>query len=217
LSGLTLRSSLRSSLRRTYRSTGPQSVLPLVAGLLLIALFAAGLGVGQLLGLPTPWNFGGERTSDAGVLQRSPPTRVAIPAIQVRAPVVGVGRAADGSIATPSIDTPDEAGWYRLGPTPGERGTAVIVGHVDTANRPAVFQKLANLKRGKVIEVTREDRKVAAFAVDSVERFPKTAFPADRVFAAGDSSHLVLVTCGGAWVGGDIGYADNVVVFASLR
>jgi len=188
-----------------------------MAGLLLIALFAGGLGVGQLLGLPTPWNFDGVRASDAQVLHRSPPTQVAIPTIDVRAPVVGVGRANDGSIATPSIDAPDEAGWYRLGPTPGERGTAVIVGHVDTADRPAVFQKLANLKRGKLVEVTREDRRVAAFRVDSVERFPKTAFPADRVFAAGDSSHLVLVTCGGAWIGGDIGYADNIVVFATLR
>lgn len=205
-----------SWMRRGFRDSGPQSVVPLVAGLLLVALFAAGLGVGELLGLPTPWSLGGVRPSDPGVLHRSPPTQVAIPTIDVRAPVVGVGRAPDGSIATPSIDAPEEAGWYRLGPTPGERGTAVIVGHVDTANRPAVFQKLANLKHGKVVEVTREDRKVAAFSVDTVERFPKTAFPADRVFAAGDSSHLVLVTCGGPWIGGDIGYADNVVVFATL-
>jgi hypothetical protein len=27
---------------------------------------------------------------------------------------------------------------------------------------------------------------------------------------------LRLITCGGRWVGGELGYADNVVVFASL-
>jgi Sortase domain len=194
---------------------GPPSLVPLIAALVLVGLFAGALGLGQLLGLPTPWQSGGPH-SDPGVLHRSPPTQVAIPAIGVRAHVVGVGRAADGSVDTPSLNTPDQTGWYRLGPTPGERGTAVIVGHVDTASQPAVFAKLAGLKPGKVIEVTREDRRVAAFAVTSVERFPKTAFPAGRVFAAGDASQLVLVTCGGAWVGGTEGYADNVLVFATL-
>ena len=52
--------------------------------------------------------------------------------------------------------------------------------------------------------------------MDSVERFPKIAFPADRVYGATDRSRLVLVTCGGAWVGGHVGYADNVIVFATL-
>jgi hypothetical protein len=27
---------------------------------------------------------------------------------------------------------------------------------------------------------------------------------------------LRLITCGGQWVGGELGYADNVIVFASL-
>ena len=55
---------------------------------------------------------------------------------------------------------------------------------------------------------------MATFTVESVERFPKTSFPADRVFDAADGARLALVTCGGEWVGGDTGYADNVIVFA---
>jgi hypothetical protein len=200
-----------------WRSSAPRSAVPLVASLVLIGLFAGALGLGQLMGLPTPWHFDPGRGSDAGVLQRSPPTRIAIPTIGVQAHIVTVAKETDGSIAAPSLNAPEQAGWYRLGPTPGEKGTAVIVGHVDTASRPAVFAKLANLKRDKVIEVTREDRKVAAFSVDSIERFPKAAFPAQRVFATGTGSHLVLVTCGGPWVGGAAGYADNVLVFAHLR
>jgi hypothetical protein len=187
-----------------------------VASLILVGLFAGALGLGQLLGLPTPWSFDRAPSSNGRVLHRSIPIQLSIATLGVQAPVVGVGKADDGSIAPPSLGRPDETGWYRLGPTPGERGTAVIVGHVDTASRPAVFQNLAGLARGKVIKVNREDRSIASFRVDSVERFPKTAFPADRVYAVSDKSRLVLVTCGGAWVGGTTGYADNVVVFATL-
>ena len=197
------------------RSSAPNSVLPLVASLVLVAVFAGALGLGQMLGLPLPWNFDWAH-HNASALQRSVPTRVAISTIGVRAPVVGVGQAADGSIAAPSIDKPDETGWYRLGPTPGERGTAVIVGHVDSASRPAVFARLATLSPGTTIDIFREDRRTATFRVESVQRTPKTAFPADKVFAAGDQSRLVLVTCGGAWVGGNVGYADNVIVYAVL-
>jgi hypothetical protein len=195
------------------RSSAPSSVLPLVAGLVLVALFAGALGVGQMLGLPTPWSM--HWTHD-GAMHHSVPTRISIPALGVQATVVGVGRAPDGSIATPSTDTPDEAGWYRLGPTPGELGTAVIVGHVDSADRPAVFAKLGTLTKGRTIDVSREDRRTATFRVDSIERTPKTAFPADKVFASSDRPRLVLVTCGGSWVGGAVGYADNVIVYATL-
>jgi hypothetical protein len=189
-------------------------MLPLVASLVLVALFAGALGLGQVLGLPTPWSV--HWPHGATALHRSPPTRISIPTIGVRAPVVGVGAAADGSIGTPALDKPDETGWYRLGPTPGERGTAVIVGHVDSADRPAVFAKLATLRPGKTIEVVREDRRTATFRVDRVQQAPKTAFPADQVFDDTDKARLVLVTCGGSWVGGNVGYADNVIVYATL-
>jgi hypothetical protein len=192
---------------------GSRTSVPLVAGLLLVGVFATAIGLGQSVGLPRlpSLSLGGDRTSG---MKPSQPVRISIPTLGVRANVVEVGRADDGSIATPVEDPVGTAGWYGLGPTPGEPGTAVIVGHVDTASRPAVFQRLGELKAGKVIEVSRKDRKVAAFTVESVERFPKTSFPADRVFDAADGARLALVTCGGEWVGGDTGYADNVIVFA---
>jgi hypothetical protein len=31
-----------------------------------------------------------------------------------------------------------------------------------------------------------------------------------------DVPRLALVTCGGEWLGGETGYADNVIVFAHL-
>jgi sortase (surface protein transpeptidase) len=130
--------------------------------------------------------------------------------------VVEVGKADDGSIAPPMEDPVHAVGWYGLGPTPGEPGTAVMVGHVDTDDQAAVFQNLHQIQAGKLIEVSRKDRRVATFKVDSVESFPKAAFPADRVLVHDDVPRLALVTCGGEWIGGETGYADNVIVFAHL-
>jgi len=198
-------------------SSGPRSVLPLIAVLMMVGLFCAGVGLGQLFGLPSLTSlssFWGRGSAEG--LNASTPTRISIPSLGVRAKVIEVGRAADGSIATPATDPAEATGWYRLGPTPGELGTAVIVGHIDTDSQPAVFHKLPELRKGKLIEVNREDRRVATFTVESVETFPKTSFPTDRVFEETDRPRLVLVTCGGTWVGGDIGYSDNVIVFATL-
>jgi hypothetical protein len=191
-----------------------RSPLPWIAGLLLLGVFATAIGLGQFYGFPS-FSWSSQHADDTG-LRPSAPIRISIPALGVRADVVPVGRADDGSIATPVEDPAGTAGWYGLGPSPGEDGTAVIVGHVDTASKPAVFSKLGQLTTGKLVEVKRKDRRVATFTVESVERFPKTSFPADRVFAETDSPRLVLVTCGGEWVGGSVGYADNVIVFARL-
>jgi len=205
-------------MRAVRANSGPRSTLPLVAVLTLVGVFCTGVGLGQIFGLPSlpgP-SSSGDSQRDAEGLSPSKPTRISIPSLGVRAIVIEVGQAADGSIATPETDPAEATGWYRLGPTPGERGTAVIVGHVDTASQPAVFHRLPELQKGTLIEVDREDHRVATFTVESVETFPKTSFPAGRIFDSTDQARLVLVTCGGPWVGGHIGYSDNVIVFATL-
>lgn len=189
---------------------------PLIASLVLIGAFTTAVGLGKALGMPLPSLSAEWPRSDAKVMAPSKPTRISISSLGIRAEVVEVGKADDGSIAPPAEDPAGTVGWYGLGPTPGEPGTAVMVGHVDTDSRPAVFHNLREIRVGKLIEVSRKDRRVAAFRVDSVESFPKDAFPADRVLVHSDVPRLALVTCGGEWVGGDIGYADNVIVFAHL-
>ncbi len=206
----------RISGRSLRRSAGLRTVAPLVATLTLVSLFCISAGLGQLLGLPGLPGIGGLWGASGEEMQRSIPTRISIPSLDVRAAVLEVGRATDGSIATPTSDPANATGWYRLGPSPGERGTAVIVGHVDTEREPAVFHRLTDLRKGKLIEVSRKDRRVATFTVESVEIFPKASFPVKRIFDVTDRPRLVLVTCGGAWIGGPIGYADNVIVFATL-
>ncbi|MEV1146049.1 class F sortase, partial [Micromonospora sp. NPDC049799] len=150
------------------------------------------------------------------VLPASPPVGIEIDTLDLEAPVHSVGLASDGAIAAPDSTRAQEAGWYDQGPTPGQYGPAVIVGHVDTNSGPAVFHELRQLGEGDRIEVTRTDRTVAVFEVNEVERFDKERFPTDEVFGDFSRPNLRLVTCGGRWVGGGTGYADNVVVFASL-
>ncbi|HEX6500064.1 MAG TPA: class F sortase [Micromonosporaceae bacterium] len=187
-------------------------------GLALIGLFAVGVGLGELHGPPAP-AAGSARVATvpaAKPIGRSEPVTITIRAIGVRAGVEPVGATADGSIGTPPVDRTDLTGWYRYGPAPGQSGAAVIVGHVDGPHGPSVFYRLGALKPGAVIEVSRRDHRVAVFRVDSVERFAKTSFPADRIFSGNGGARLRLITCGGRWVGGATGYADNIVVFATL-
>ena len=188
----------------------------IVAGCLLIAgLFALGIGVGQQIGLPLFQRAAKAPPGEFPVLDPSPPKQIRIPSIGVDAPVHAVGRESDGSIAVPSLKLRNEAGWYREGPSPGEYGPAIVVGHVDTKDRPAVFHRLKDLVPGARIEIARRDRTVAVFEVNTVQQYDKQALPLS-VYQDYTRPALRLITCGGNWVGGDTGYADNIVVFASL-
>ena len=194
-------------------SSAPRSRAPLCVLLVLLGLFAAGIGIGQAAHLRLP-DFTA-LLPGSGISSSAAPTRLTIPAVDMRAKVVGVGQAPDGSIDVPQQDPVGTAGWYKLGVGPGDPGTAVIVGHVDTKSRSAVFARLPELKPGDRIEVTRRNGRVVDFAVDTLERTPKTAFPAGTIFATAAKPRLALVTCGGAWVGGPVGYSDNVIVYAT--
>ncbi|MGW5668032.1 class F sortase, partial [Micromonospora sp. NPDC003776] len=146
----------------------------------------------------------------------SRPVSLSVPAIKVTAPITPVGQAKDGSVDVPPLTQHNQTGWYDRGAVPGEAGRAIIVGHVDTKSGPAVFYHLRDLKPGDRIEVTRSDRSVVTFMVDTVEYFDKANLPADRVYGDSGPPELRLITCGGEWRGGRTGYQDNVITFASL-
>ncbi|MEU4641918.1 class F sortase [Micromonospora sp. NPDC023814] len=204
--------------RRPPPGRRPWSV-PLAVVLVLVGVFATGAGLGRTAG-PFDWAAGAGESrparGESGALSASRPVRLSIPSIEVAAPVAPVGEARDGSIAVPPLDRADETGWYDRGPTPGEPGPAVIVGHVDTKSGPSVFYDLHRLRPGDTVEVTRADRSVVVFRVDSVEHFPKERLPAERVYGDEGPPGLRLITCGGDWLGGRTGYADNIIAFATL-
>ncbi|MGW2252892.1 class F sortase [Kitasatospora sp. NPDC001660] len=150
-------------------------------------------------------------------LKRSKPTRLRIPQIGVDAPFTELTLNPAGQLNAPPPDDKNLVGWYRGGVTPGERGNAVVAGHLDTADGPAVFLRLSRLLRGNKVEVSRADSTVAVFSVDSVETFAKNAFPDQKVYGKTPDAQLRLITCGGAFDKKGRGYLDNVVVFAHLE
>ncbi|MEV5973245.1 class F sortase [Streptomyces sp. NPDC051921] len=148
-------------------------------------------------------------------LARSRPTVLAVPAITIEAPVLGLGLDKAGRLATPPADNPGVVGWYSNGVTPGERGTAVVVGHRDTRTGPAIFLNLDSLAPGNTVRIARADGRVAVFTVDRVRTYAKSAFPDEEVYGATSRPELRLLTCGGTFDRKE-GYASNIVVFAHL-
>lgn len=134
----------------------------------------------------------------------------------VDAPLIGLHLAADGSLQPPPASESNLAGWYAEGTSPGETGTAVVTGHVDTARGPAAFFRLVELAPGAEIAVERADRTVVRFAVDSVVAYPKSAFPSGLVYSPAPRPELRVITCGGPYDRTRGGYRDNVVVSAHL-
>ncbi|WP_327182937.1 class F sortase [Streptomyces sp. NBC_01334] len=155
------------------------------------------------------------RGRSAPALPPSPPDRVRIPAIHVDAPLTGLALTPSGSLDVPPAEKKNLAGWYEAGTTPGETGTAIVAGHVDNADGPAVFYDLGALRKGSAIEVDRRDGSVAVFTVDAVEVYRARDYPDEKVYGAASRPELRVITCGGGYTK-STGYQGNVVVFAHL-
>ncbi|WP_230396482.1 class F sortase [Streptomyces blattellae] len=153
--------------------------------------------------------------SAASPLPPSPPDRIRIPSLRVNAPLMGLRLTKTGSLDVPPAGEKNLAGWYEAGTTPGETGTAIVAGHVDNADGPAVFYGLGAVKKGSTVEVDRRDGGVAVFTVDAVEVYAAKDFPDKKVYGAANRPELRVITCGGGYSRAT-GYQGNVVVFAHL-
>lgn len=148
-------------------------------------------------------------------LPRSRATRLAIDFLDVDAPVMNLRLDRQRRLPAPPDDDANRVGWYEAGPSPGQQGTAVAVGHLDTDTGPAVFAGLGELRRGRLVEVTRADGRVAVYAVDAIKSYEKDRFPNREVYGNRGRPELRLITCGGNY-DRRTGYSGNVVVFAHL-
>ncbi|MFJ2949486.1 class F sortase [Streptomyces sp. NPDC087226] len=149
-------------------------------------------------------------------LARSEPTRLLIPAIGVDAPFTDLAIDAKGRLEPPPAHDTNLVGWYAKGVSPGERGTAIIAGHVDTATSAAVFVRLGELEKGDRFRVLRADGSKATFVVDETESFAKDDFPNERVYADTPDAQVRLITCSGSYDHAVRDYTENLVVFAHL-
>jgi hypothetical protein len=142
------------------------------------------------------------------------PRRLRIPALGVDTRLERLGRDAD------TVEVPRDwqrAGWYREGPRPGGPGSAVILGHVDSPQGPAVFRGLAGLRPGTRVLVERADGSTVTFRVTRVAAFPRARLPVQQVYWPTVARELRLITCGGRYDRAAGGYQSNVVVFATAE
>jgi hypothetical protein len=187
-------------------------LLVIVVGSLAVAGIHRALGV---IDMATTPEAGVSTKPLTGAPLKIRPVQLRIPAINVAADVEGLGLNDDHTVEVPK--DPDDVGWYRLGPSPGRPGSAVILGHVDSTRGPAVFYRLSELERGDRVAVRLADGAVAHFKVARVVTYAIEDFPARRVYGrpAGDRPVLNLVTCGGEYDKAAGGYQANVVVYTT--
>jgi len=143
------------------------------------------------------------------VATQSTPVSLRIPALGASSSLSQLGLNADNSPQVPT--NYQEPRWYKLGPAPGQMGSAVILGHVDDKTGPAVFYKLGSLKAGDKVEVSLTDGSIVHFVVKTVATHLKTRFPSQQVHGSHGYSGLQLVTCGGRFDSVTGHYLSNVV------
>ncbi|MFJ5552849.1 class F sortase [Streptomyces sp. NPDC093225] len=166
-------------------------------------------GSALVLGLPAP---------HAPLPGAAPPQRVDVGSIGVQAPVVPRGLDKDGAIDPPPYEQPGTVGWFGSGTRPGAAGAALLVGHVDTRSKPAVFYGLSATQVGEKVRVLRADGVVAEFTVEEVRVYERDRFDAAKVYGprVPGRAELRLITCGGTYDKTAKEYTANVVVSAYL-
>ncbi|HEY0643465.1 MAG TPA: class F sortase [Nocardioides sp.] len=176
---------------------------------LVLALLALVVAPAAPAGTPAP--AAGPAEVGSGLAPRwhvtGVPVLLRIPSIGVEAEVEGI--AAEAGVLSPPAD-PALVGWWVAGARAGSRGGAVLLTGHTVHGGGGVFDDLAALERGDVVEVgTRAG--VVAYAVVSVRDLDKEqlASTAPSLFGSGGRPRVVLVTCAD-WDDGD--YLGNTVV-----
>ena len=132
------------------------------------------------------------------------------------APTDPVATDADGSLLPPRDVS--RLGWWVDSALPGEgSGAIVMTGHIDDVDQGEGFAaRFAGLREGDEITVTTADGSARQYRVDRLRSVSKNGqLPLDELNRLDGPETLVLVTCGGDFVGPPLGYANNDFVFAT--
>ncbi|OYD59846.1 hypothetical protein CGZ90_06630 [Fictibacillus aquaticus] len=143
------------------------------------------------------------------------PVSIEIPAIGVDAPVENVGELENGQMGVP--ENIDGVGWFEPGTKPGDRGNAVMAGHVDSKTGPAVFYKLDKLKPGDEVILKDKSDTVRTFVVTGKKSFPRKKAPVEDIFGFSYQSNLNLITCTGEFNRKARTHEERLVVYTELK
>jgi sortase (surface protein transpeptidase) len=145
------------------------------------------------------------------------PVQLSVPSVGINAPIEQVGTLANGDMATPIRNPWVDAGWYSDGPHPGEKGSAVIDGHLDRPHGyPAVFWYLRNIQVGDAVYVTERDGKQLRFHVTRIAYYTPQTAPLQDIFGNSSGIYLNLITCAGDWIPTQHQTTLRLVVYTTL-
>lgn len=141
------------------------------------------------------------------------PILLTIPRFHISVKIESVGLDSKNRMDIPKDFT--NVAWYNLGFKPGEKGSAVIDGHVDTpTGAPAVFAQISTLQKGDIISIQDSSSKTHSFTVTNVITYPYNQLPLQTIFNSIDKPRLNLITCAGIWDSVNKNYSERTVVFA---
>jgi LPXTG-site transpeptidase (sortase) family protein len=143
------------------------------------------------------------------------PATLEIPAIDLKADVEAVGLKKNREMAV--TESFEKTGWYENGYKPGEPGSAVIGGHVDSRNGPAIFYNLNKLSKGDELTVTSKAGESRTFVVTGKKEYPWDDAPLKSIFGYSHSSTLNLVTCTGDFDRSSRNYSKRLVVYTEMK
>lgn len=157
----------------------------------------------------------------ANAAAKSPPSRVAdpvrisIPRLHLDAPVQGRGTTAKGYMVPPT--SPWKVAWYLHGVRPGERGNAVMYGHINSrTSSTGVFTNLHRLRVGDRLIVTDQKKVKRTFRVTAMKYYPTAQVPLREITGESSATHLNLYTCAGRWNRWTRDYSLRLVVYTEM-
>ncbi|GAB2822167.1 class F sortase [Actinoallomurus bryophytorum] len=187
-----------------------------VTAVALVAVTAAGCGGGGKARAAGTRPAASPSSTAVKPLARSVPSRLRIPKLNIDSPIMKLGLNADRTIQVPPLNRLNMTGWWKGGPTPGEKGASVILGHNIGNGRASVFDKLGTLRPGDTVRVTRDNGSVATFEITRLEQIAKSRFPTDKVYGKLSYPGIRLITCGGRFDSSSGHHVDNVIAYGRL-
>lgn len=190
-----------------------QVALP--AAVLALVLVLASSGIFRHVNKPKifpkpPVATSASQPASIQVIDPGLPLRLKIPSLEIDAKVLYMGLTTAGDMQVPSTLT--EVGWYKYSPLPGNRGTAVVAGHLGIRG-PGIFSGLKKLQVGDSVQIIDDKGQAIIFAVRKTQIYAQESRPSE-VFNSGDGIHLNLITCAGDWDSAHQTFAERLVVFA---
>ncbi|MDQ6661943.1 MAG: class F sortase [Chloroflexota bacterium] len=148
--------------------------------------------------------------------QQANPARLLIPSIGVNASVETVGFLPNGNLGTAVRSPWDNVGWDGNGPPPGEKGSAVIDGHLDRpGGYPAVFWKLDTIHVGDSVEIVDTQGHTLHFKVTRTAQYRPEDAPLQEIFGNNQDRYLNLITCAGDWIASQHQTTLRLVVYTT--